>query len=260
MSYKKYAVIGNPIAHSRSPEIHLAFAKSCGIDLNYEKIQCEIPDFEKTVKAFQKNGGNGLNITSPFKNRAFLLCDETTVRAQMARAVNAIKFEDDGSTFGDATDGVGLVNDLQNNHQYSIKNKRVLLIGAGGAASSVMGDILDEQPSEIVIANRTIEKALDLESIFEDLGNISVSSFENLDHAFDLIIHATSLSLQNQKPELPECIINQATFLLDMTYNCGVTPIMQWAQSLGASTVIDGEGMLIEQARAAFVFFHLSKS
>ncbi|MFO8025774.1 shikimate dehydrogenase [Thiohalophilus sp.] len=246
-----YAVMGNPVTHSKSPRIHSLFAEQTGESVHYEAIQVDPGGFAQAVGNFDASGGKGLNITVPFKQEAWQLVNERSDRAERAGAVNTIKFID-MTLYGDNTDGIGLVNDLLNN-RIEIANKRVLLMGAGGAARGVLAPLLDQQPAQLVIANRTAEKARELAHAFCDLGNIEGNGYEALDNRqFDLIINATAASLQGELPSLPDNLLATGATCYDMMYGSEPTTFMQWATQHGAITVLDGLGMLVEQAAESF--------
>lgn len=248
----QYAVMGNPIAHSKSPRIHRLFAEQTGQRLEYTAIQVDPGGFAQAVGNFAASGGRGLNITVPFKQEAWKLVGERTDRAERAGAVNTIKFEHD-KLLGDNTDGVGLVNDLVTNHQIELKHKRILLMGAGGAARGVLAPLLSQQPQRLIIANRTVDKAVALADAFADLGNIAGQGYGDLQgKQFDIIINATAASLQGQLPPLPETILADRACCYDMMYGAEPTPFMRWATEQGAVSVLDGLGMLVEQAAESF--------
>ena len=248
-----YAVMGNPIAHSKSPRIHSLFAEQTGQSVNYTAIQVDTGGFKQAVGNFKAHGGKGLNITVPFKQEAWALVDDRSDRAQRAGAVNTIKFEND-KLYGDNTDGIGLVNDLTVNHQVVLKGKRILLMGAGGAARGVLSPLLAEQPAALVIVNRTASKAIDLADEFKDLGCISGCGYEKLsdETAFDVIINATAASLQGELPPLPDHVVAEEGCCYDMMYGAEPTTFMQWAREHDAAKIMDGLGMLVEQAAESF--------
>ena len=251
----RYAVMGNPISHSKSPMIHTMFAQQTNQSVEYTAIHVDLGGFNQAVGNFQASGGKGLNITVPFKEEAWALVNERSERAKLAGAVNTIKFE--GKTlFGDNTDGIGLVTDLRNNHQCELKDKRILLMGAGGAARGVIAPILDEQPAELVIANRTPDKAVALADHFASLGNITGCGYPALqDKQFDIVINATAASLHGELPPLPDSLLAENAFCYDMMYGAEPTMFMKWASEYGAATVLDGLGMLVEQAAEAFLIW-----
>ncbi len=245
-----YVVIGNPVAHSKSPQIHARFAQQTGQDIGYERLLAPLDGFEAAVHAFIAGGGRGANVTVPFKLDAFALADERSPRAQAAGAVNTLRF-DRGRIFGDNTDGVGLVRDIVSGG-VAITGARVLLLGAGGAARGVMLPLLEQQPEQIVIANRTLAKAEMLVGEFPQAGGqLSAMRFEALSDACDIVINATSASLSAELPPVPPCVFSSQTFAYDMMYGLAPTVFMQMAAAHGAR-VRDGLGMLIEQAAESF--------
>lgn len=248
-----YGVIGNPIQHSLSPKIHRMFAQQTKQHLVYDPILVELNGLPQMLAEFQAKGGKGLNVTLPFKQQAFELTETHSERAQSAGAVNTIRFNPDGSRFGDNTDGIGFLRDLMLNHQFVIKAKRVLLLGAGGAARGVLKPILSECPEELVIANRTTSKAVLLANAFSQHGSVRGASLEAVAGArFDLVINATSASLNEAVLILPENILREGACCYDMIYGKGMTPFLCWAREQGASLVTDGLGMLVEQAAESF--------
>jgi shikimate dehydrogenase len=248
-----YAVMGNPITHSKSPRIHALFAEQTGQPISYTAIQVDLGGFEQAVGNFAANGGKGLNITVPFKQEAWQLVDERSERAERAGAVNTIKFDND-KLIGENTDGIGLVNDLTVNNQVVLKGKRILLMGASGAARGVLSPLLAEQPAALVIVNRTASKAIDLAAAFRDLGNVSGCGYEKLaeEQPFDVIINATAASLQGELPPLPDNIVTENACCYDMMYGAEPTTFMQWARQQDAEKILDGLGMLVEQAAESF--------
>ncbi len=250
-----YAVMGNPIHHSKSPQIHSEFAKQTQQDLIYSAMLVPIDSFESVAKDFFQKNGKGLNITVPFKEQAFKMADKLTVRAQTAQAVNTLMLQADGSILGDNTDGAGLVGDLINNHQVALKDKRILVIGAGGAVRGILQPFLNEQPTSITVVNRTFEKAKVLAENFKEFGNISACEFDQLDGPFDVIINGTSASLSGELPPVPDCVIGENTAVYDMMYGKEPTTFLKWAQNLGATKTLDGLGMLVGQAAVSFTLW-----
>ncbi len=247
-----YAVMGNPISHSKSPSIHTLFAEQTQQSILYTAIHVDLGGFKQAVGNFAATGGKGLNITVPFKQEAWELVTERSERAERAGAVNTIKIEDD-KLFGDNTDGVGLVNDLMINHSIELTGKNILLMGAGGAARGVLNPLLKQNPSSLFIANRTPDKAKDLASDFSDAGNISGGGYEHIpDEKFDVVINATAASLQGELPPLPDTLLNDNASCYDMMYAAKPTPFMLWATEHNAEKVLDGLGMLVEQAAESF--------
>jgi len=249
----RYAVIGNPIAHSKSPQIHSAFAQQTGQQLDYTTLLVEIGQLADAVVEFQQHQGKGLNITVPFKQDAWQLTSSLSDRAERAGAVNTLVLYGENDYYGDNTDGVGLVNDLKNNHDIHLNTRHILILGAGGAVRGVLEPILQQFPSQLVIANRTVEKATQLAHEFSDLGTLSGCGFDDLaGETFDLIINATSASLSGELPELPDKLLKEGACCYDMMYGAAPTPFMQWAQQQGAQLCLDGLGMLVEQAAESF--------
>ena len=248
-----YAVVGNPISHSKSPRIHSLFARQTGEQLEYTAIQAPEDDFAGTVKGFFERGGKGLNITVPFKEQAFDLCDAVTERAGLAGAVNTLWWDGE-QLHGDNTDGAGMVKDIRDNLGWDIQGKRVLVLGAGGAVRGVMGPLLAEAPTLVRIANRTEEKAAILARGFMDGKNPPVlgSGLDSLTGQFDLVINAISAGLHGDMPALPEGLLADDAVAYDMVYGSEPTPFMVWAQQQGAAATADGLGMLVEQAAEAF--------
>ncbi len=248
-----YAVMGNPVAHSKSPRIHTLFARQTGQRISYTTILVDHGGFPQAVGNFAAAGGKGLNVTVPFKQEAWALVDTRTPRAERAGAVNTIKFEHKGEMLGDNTDGVGLIRDISVNLGMSLAGHRVLLVGAGGAARGVLAPLLAEQPTEVFIANRTVDKAVELAESFGDLGRISGGGFDELEgQRFDIVINATAASLAGEVPPLPDALLARQALCYDMMYGAEPTPFMRWAGDHGAGRVSDGLGMLVEQAAESF--------
>ena len=249
----RYAVIGNPIEHSKSPDIHLLFADQTGEVLSYEKILAEVNEFDQVVNEFFNRGGKGLNVTVPFKNMAYDFVDELITHAQHAGAVNTIYKNASGKFVGANTDGIGLLRDLKKTLRLQLSGKKILIVGAGGATQGIVEPLLNEKPAELMIANRTKSKAEVLVSQFEHLGNIFSCGLDDITKQnFDVVLHATSAGLQNNNVELPVEIISPNTCCYDLLYSDQDTPFMQWAKQQGANSVVDGFGMLLEQAAEAF--------
>ena len=250
----RYAVIGNPVEHSKSPVIHREFARQTGQAIEYGRILSPLDAFRDTVLRFRDEGGKGLNVTVPFKLEAFQLTTTLTSRASHAEAVNTLKFEQD-RIIGDNTDGAGLVRDIQNNLGIAIERKRVLLLGAGGAAQGVLYPLLDQEPALLVIANRTLDRALEMQRKVEQRDvlsrTVSAQTYESLEGlSFDIIINATSAGLTDSTLPIPPGIFAADALAYDMMYG-RETPFMQFARREGAQ-VADGLGMLVEQAAESF--------
>tara|TARA_R110002095_G_scaffold16510_5_gene19745 strand:+ start:605 stop:1429 length:825 start_codon:yes stop_codon:yes gene_type:complete len=248
----QYAVIGNPISHSKSPAIHRLFAQQCDQDLGYETLEAPLDGFTQAVLTFFAKGGSGLNVTVPFKEQAWSLVSSLTPRARLAGAVNTLYRDEAGQLCGDTTDGVGLVRDLIHNHRVTIESKRVLVLGAGGAVRGVLEPLLQQRPQQLLVANRTAAKAQQLAQIFAGQGPIAGCGFDAINGAFDLIINGTSASLQGELPPLPPGVLAANGCCYDLMYGVEPTPFMRWAQQQGAAAVIDGLGMLVEQAAESF--------
>ncbi|TLX56326.1 shikimate dehydrogenase [Stutzerimonas nosocomialis] len=247
----RYGVFGNPIGHSKSPQIHRLFAEQTGQALSYEALLAPLDDFPGFARAFF-NEGRGANVTVPFKEQAFALVDELSERARLAGAVNTLLKRDDGSLYGDNTDGAGLLHDLLDNAGVTLRGKSILLLGAGGAVRGVLEPLLAQAPAALVIANRTLEKAEALTRAFADIGPVAAAGFDWLEEPVDLIINGTSASLGGELPPLAPCLIVPGhTLCYDMMYAATPTPFCQWAADLGAQTR-DGLGMLVGQAAEAF--------
>ena len=249
----RYAVFGNPIAHSKSPFIHARFAEQTGQLLEYTAQLVEAGEFEQAVARFAKNNGKGLNITVPFKQDAWRLATKRSARAERAGAVNTLVINGPEDYYGDNTDGIGLVRDLRNNHGVELENRRILVIGAGGAVRGVIEPLLQNKPALLMIANRTRDKALQLAQDFSDLGNIRGCGLDEFGtEVYDLIINGTSASLSGELPPLPTTLLKADTVCYDMMYATEPTPFMRWAEQHGARKVVDGKGMLVEQAAESF--------
>mgnify|MGYP000754835774 FL=1 len=255
----QYGVFGNPIEHSKSPDIHHAFAEQTAQALVYQRFLGDLTEFEQQVKQFFTTGGKGLNVTVPFKERAFKLCDVLSKRAQQAGAVNTLMLGKNGDLFGDNTDGAGMVRDISVNQGQALAGKRILLLGAGGAVRGVLEPLLNQQPQQIVIANRTLAKAQLLAQQFNSAAcPCEASEFDALEGVFDVIINGTSASLSGQLPPLPSAIIGSQTWCYDMMYGAEPTVFLQWAAEHGAQGA-DGLGMLVEQAAEAFFLWRLQR-
>jgi shikimate dehydrogenase len=249
-----YAVIGNPVAHSLSPQIHRSFAAQTGESISYEAIEVAEDALESSLADLRERGYRGLNVTVPFKERVWQLCDERSPRAVNAGAVNTLIFMPDGKLAGDNTDGVGLTRDLVDNLGVLLQHRKVLVLGAGGAVRGVIGPIFAHGPELLSIANRTVDKAERLAEDFQNLGEIQVSAYNELGKIkFDLIINGTSAGLSNQVPPIPDGALGVNSICYDMLYSrSGKTAFVDWAQSRGAARAFDGLGMLVEQAAESF--------
>ena len=249
----QYAVIGNPIAHSKSPAIHAAFAAQTGQDLSYAPILGDLEDFAGDVRAFFSTGGRGLNVTVPFKEQAWELADQLSEQAAAAAAVNTLTPLGDGRIRGDNTDGVGLVTDLGCNHKFNFSGARVLLLGAGGASRGVLGPLLEQGLAQLVIANRTADKARALAADAADSAVTGCGLDELAGGGYDLIINGTAAGLSNKVPNIsPDCLLSGG-WVYDMMYDTSkATAFVRWGQQHGAGRALDGLGMLVEQAAEAF--------
>ncbi len=249
----KYAVMGNPIAHSKSPIIHAEFARQAAQRIEYTAIQVDIGGFEQAVGNFHANGGAGLNVTVPFKQDAFRYATQHSERAQLAQAANTLVLEGK-EVIADNTDGIGLVRDLRDNKQLSLADKRLLILGAGGAVQGVLGPLFDEKPTSITIVNRTVDKAFGLKQRFSDYGNIIACSYEELikHDAYDIIINATSAGIDGELPAIQSNIVDKGSVCYDMFYAADDTAFVTWAKQKDAHAAYDGLGMLVEQAAESF--------
>jgi shikimate dehydrogenase len=247
----RYAVVGNPVAHSRSPEIHAAFARECGAEIQYDLLLAPLTEFARTIDAFRLSGASGANVTVPFKREAFDYAGECTARAKRGGSVNTLSFRDN-KIIGDSTDGIGLCRDIIQNIGYPLRGAKILLIGAGGAARSAVGALLDCDPITLTITNRTLANA---KAIAQELGVgdvVTVAAPEELSRfSFDVVIDATSSGLTGSQPLVPASCFGKNTLAYDMMYGKGLTPFLRLAAGAGATTA-DGIGMLVEQAAEAF--------
>ncbi len=252
----QYGVAGHPIAHSWSPFIHGMFAKATAQNLVYRLFDIAPEDFRRDVLRLFAGGLKGLNVTLPHKQAAAELVNELTPRAERARAVNTIAFFEHTSLLGDNTDGLGLTTDLEKNLGLSLADKRVLILGAGGAVRGVLGALMERELREVVVANRTPERARKLAAEFADLGEIAGCGFSEVrGPPYDLIINATSASLQGEMPDMPVGLVGEASVCYDMAYGRGHTPFTLWAKSLHAARTTKGWGMLVEQAAESFLLW-----
>ena len=252
-----YAVVGNPARHSKSPLIHTLFARQSGQELVYEAIEVEEDRFEAFVNDFFAKQGAGLNITVPYKEKAFALVDSCSPRASLAKAVNTIFLDDENKLCGDNTDGWGLLTDIKANHDFPIRDKRILILGAGGAVRGALAALAYEQAAAITIANRTLSKAEQLRDEFEQYANVNAVSYAAIGkQQFDLIINGTSLSLSGELPPISPELIAANCCCYDMMYGDDDTPFVSWAKQNGATLSLDGLGMLVEQAAESFAIWN----
>ncbi|MCB1774841.1 MAG: shikimate dehydrogenase [Gammaproteobacteria bacterium] len=248
----RYAVIGNPIEHSKSPAIHAAFAAQTQQDIQYDRILGDLEHVEDDIEEFAADGGSGMNVTVPFKERAYDLCDTMSERARDAGAVNTLVFRD-SHVYGDNTDGAGLVRDLGCNHRFDFVGARILLLGAGGAARGVLRPLLEQRPDRLVIANRTATKAHALAAATATVGPAIGCGLDELhNQAFDLIINATAAGLSSQVPSIPDDCLADGGWTYDMVYASTATAFQAWGRAHGAARALDGLGMLVEQAAESF--------
>ncbi|MDD5410013.1 MAG: shikimate dehydrogenase [Methylobacter sp.] len=252
-SIDRYAVFGHPIKHSKSPRIHRLFAEQTRQSLEYSAQEVPAEQFSAAAKQFFAEGGKGLNCTVPLKELAWNYADHKTERAQLSKAVNTLALQPDGSILGDNTDGIGLVTDLVVNHAIILAGTRILILGAGGASRGIIAPILDQSPQAMVIANRTVDKAVNLAAEFHGKGPITGCGFDDLkNRQFDLILNATSASLSGQLPPLPAGLLAENGNCYDLAYGNEPTAFVRWAKENHAAKSLDGLGMLVEQAAEAF--------
>jgi shikimate dehydrogenase len=252
----RLAVVGHPVTHSRSPQIHARFAAACGHAVDYTRIEAPLNGFAATLRAFAASGARGCNVTVPFKGEAFAACARLTERARRAEAVNTILFEA-GGWLGDNTDGAGLVRDIEGNAGVPLRGRRVLLLGAGGAAAGALDPLLAARPAALVVANRTPAKAQALVERFAASAArldvpLSARPLESPGTGFDVLVNGTAASLQAAVPPLPPGTLAPGALALDMMYGGAATPFLQWARGQGA-IARDGLGMLVEQAAEAYL-------
>jgi len=249
----RYAVMGNPIKHSKSPLIHRLFAEQTGQDIVYGAILVNPDGFAEAVSDFIDTAGRGLNITVPFKQEAWQIADQLSDRAQRAGAVNTLSIGADGKLSGDNTDGIGLVRDLTRNLGLTLSGKQILVLGAGGAVRGILAPLLEQNPSRLLIANRTVERAQQLAAEFSDIGDLQGCGFDGLNGTrFDIIINATAAGLQGQVPDLPDEIIDPGSCCYDLMYASEPTDFVRHAMQRGVQASFDGLGMLVEQAAESF--------
>jgi shikimate dehydrogenase len=249
----KYAVIGNPIEHSKSPEIHSAFAQQTGEAIEYGRILGKLDDFEGDVRHFLAEGGCGLNVTVPFKEQAWRLADELSPQAHTAGAVNTLIRLDNNLLRGDNTDGIGLIRDLSVNQGFRFTGKRILVLGAGGAVRGIMLPLLEQRPKRVIIANRTAAKAYSLAQGLAQHGQVAGCGFDELEGMqFDLIINGTAAGLAGETPAIPDDLLAKGGWCYDMLYSREATAFQLWGREHGAAKSLDGLGMLVEQAAESF--------
>ena len=252
-----YAVIGNPVAHSKSPQIHAAFAQQTHQNMIYTAIKAPLNEFAVTIREFEATGGKGCNVTLPFKEQAYQIATHHSELAKQSAAANTLVFRENHQIYADSTDGPGLVKDITDNHHYSLQQKNILMIGAGGAAKCIVGPLLAESPAQLLVANRAPEKALMLAKRFAKQGEIKGTSLQDIpETAYDLIINATSASVTGHIPNISEKLIDRHTWCYDLFYSQESPAFLKWAKHCGAERCIDGLGMLVEQAALSFYLWH----
>jgi shikimate dehydrogenase len=252
----RYAVMGNPVAHSKSPFIHASFARQSAQDLHYDALLVPLDGFTRAVHEFFAAGGKGLNITVPFKQEAWALSQARSPGAELAGAVNTLRLNADGKLEGHNTDGPGLVRDLTVNAGGVLRDKRVLVLGAGGATRGIALPLLEQKPRALVIANRTESKARELADLFAAYGAVTGCGYGDLEgQRFDWVLNATAASLEGSLPPLPDDVLEQDAWCYDLMYAKEPTIFCRWAQQHGAARALDGLGMLVEQAAEAFLLW-----
>ena len=250
----RYAVVGHPIQHSRSPLIHRLFARQTGENISYELIDASPEEFEVAVRGFGAAGGKGLNVTVPHKEAAYALSSERGTAAERAGAVNTLSLLPSGTVRGDNTDGIGFMRDLTVNHAQILTAKRLLILGAGGATRGILPPLLDAEPAEVVLANRTLERAEALVERFEAPCEFTACRFEDLGdkEPFDLVVNATSAGVRGENPPFPPSCVSSVSFCYDLAYGLKGTPFVAWARQHGAGKAVQGWGMLVEQAAESY--------
>jgi shikimate dehydrogenase len=252
----RYAVLGNPVAHSQSPFIHALFAQATGEAVDYGRVLCPLDGFEGCVREFVAQGGKGCNVTVPFKFDAFRLAARASERARRAQAANVLRFDADG-WFADNTDGVGLVRDIESNAGVVLAGRRVLLVGAGGAASGVLGPLIEARPAEVMLVNRTEEKARALAASHAAFAGrhgvaLRAGGLDEAGEGYDVVLNSSASSLQGAEVPVPAAVLRRGTLAVDLMYGPAAAGFIAWAQAQGA-TGRDGLGMLVEQAAEAFL-------
>ncbi len=252
-SVDRYGVMGYPVSHSRSPVIHRLFALQTGQELQYELLQVPPDKLENALRQFRRTGGKGLNITVPHKQEVAKLVDDLSERASLAGAVNTVLFRD-GTVYGDNTDGVGLLRDLQRNLGLRLESADILILGAGGATRGILRPLLDAKPASVMIANRTLSKAEELVEYFSSYGPVYACGFDDVPRTvhYDIVINATSAGVKGETPPYPDHAVTSTTVCYDMSYGLTPTPFAKWASEQGAARSVMGWGMLVEQAAESF--------
>jgi shikimate dehydrogenase len=251
----RYAVFGNPLSHTKSPLIHMTFARDTGEDLDYGKIESPLDGFAASVETFRGAGGRGINVTAPFKLEAYALATRRMPRAECAGAANCLRFDDD-EIIAENFDGIGLVRDIERNLGVSLTGKRVLLLGAGGAARGALLPFVEARPAQLMLVNRTRSKAEALQSQFASFAKVEVKDGVEVGASrFDVVINATSASLRGELPEFAASAVGPGGLAYELAYGKGLTPFLKFARSAGAGRLADGVGMLVEQAAEAFAWW-----
>lgn len=252
----RYALVGHPVEHSRSPMIHQLFARQTGAQISYELIDAAPEQLEAAVLGFRSAGGKGMNVTVPHKEAAFAIATEIGAAAAVAKAVNTLNFAS-GRIRGDNTDGAGFIRDLAVNHAQRIAGAHVLILGAGGAVRGILAPLLDSEPASLTLANRTLERAEKLRDEFAACARIDVCEFAELIErgAFDIVINATSAGLRGEQPPFPASVVGATSFCYDLAYSLKQTPFVTWARAHGAGSAVQGWGMLVEQAAESFAIW-----
>jgi shikimate dehydrogenase len=254
----RYALFGNPVGHSKSPAIYTGFAKTTGLNIDYGLIEPPLGGFAAAADAFVASGAKGGNVTAPFKLDAYAWATHRMERAQLTGATNCLKFERDGRVLAEMFDGVGLANDIELNLGTALKGKRVLMLGAGGAARGSVAAFLERAPAEVVVVNRTPDKATALASLLGARGPVAGCGYDDLGRGerFDIVVNATSASMTGELPPIGDSAFSHAALAYDMTYGKGLTPFLRLARKTGVPRLADGVGMLVEQAAEAWVWWH----
>lgn len=249
----KYAVFGNPIKHTKSPLIHADFARQCEQQMQYRAVRVDVDGFAEAARGFFDKGGKGLNVTVPFKEQAHAFCDTLSDRARRAGAANTLTPGDNGEVNGDNTDGIGMVRDMVANLGWTLRDMRVLVLGAGGAVRGILEPVLGERPKSVLVVNRTASRAAQVATEFADLGDITGGGYELIgDRQFDIVINGTSAGLAGEMPDLPASVLTERSCCYDLVYSAEPTVFMRWAAQHAAWAVSDGLGMLVEQAAQSF--------
>ena len=252
-----FVVMGFPIEHSLSPNIHTIFSKTLDVPISYERMEVLADKVTDALQTLKLRGAKGANITAPLKEVLFLNTQNMSDRARHAQAINTITLREDGSIWGDNTDGIGFVRDLTDNNAVTVSGKKILVIGAGGAARGILRPLLGLEPRKIDVVNRSRPKALELVDYFKPWGKVRVQEYDKLKKAqYDIIIHATSAGLQGELPPLPEGFSPRGASCYDLSYQEAAKPFLEWAKKKGATRTIDGLGMLVEQAAESFFQWH----